>query len=83
MTNQRESRNKVPPVEGATYEEYRAVCAGLELHLNRLKQMAEKYPIFLMISGVRYRFESPDEVDEFVAQLRAEVARYAGTAKAC
>lgn len=77
------SKNKVPPANGSTYEEYKLTLEALELHLIRLKLMAEKYPIFLMISGVRYRFESPEEVDEFVAELRAEVARYAATAKAC
>lgn len=69
-------RNKIPPADGATFEEYLRMLKAFEVNLKQLKEMTAKYPIFIVIAAKHYRFDSPDEVDAFLDDLRAAVRRY-------
>jgi 5'(3')-deoxyribonucleotidase len=70
------ARNKIPPADGATFEEYMRMLKAFEVNLKQLKEMTAKYPIFIVIAATHYRFDSPEEVDEFLESLRAEVRTY-------
>lgn len=41
---------------------------------DRMRRMAERYPVFLRFEGGAFSFHSPEQVDEFVTEL-GEVVR--------
>jgi hypothetical protein len=70
------ARNKIPPADGATFEEYVRMLKAFEVNLRHLREMTAKYPIFIVMARRHFRFDSPEEVDAFLEDLRAEVHRY-------
>lgn len=56
--------------------EYRAVHAAFIRHLDMLKQMTEKYPVYCTFAGIGYVFESSEDIDKMIADLAAELQRY-------
>ena len=70
------TKNPALHATAANVVEYRAVHAALIRHLDILKRMTEKYPVYCTFAGVGYVFESPEEIDKMIADLHAELARY-------
>ena len=72
----RASLDELPRVTGATLKEYRETLIALRDQANIIKQMTEKYPVFLLVAGKYYCFEVPEHVDQFVSMLEREVQGY-------
>ncbi len=70
--------NQLPDATGQTVAEYERTLTALAARLIAIKRMTEQYPVFLVVAGLTYRFESPDHVDQFVEMLRQQIESYRG-----
>lgn len=50
----------------------RELLQALLHHLEKLKAMSEKYPVFFIFNGTGFRFEKPSDIDDLIADLRAK-----------
>ena len=69
----------LPTATSATVAEYRRTFVALKEQVIRVKEMTQKYPVFLVVAGSGYRFESPAHVDQFIAMLQREIERYSAS----
>lgn len=59
-----------------TLNEYRDTLAKLKARIRHIKEMTERYPVYLVFAGNGYRFESPSDVDRFIAELQREIQQF-------
>lgn len=66
--------NSIPPADSSTIEEYRKTLSSLYQLEDRVKKYTERYPVFVIMAGKGYRFESPSDVTAFLIGLESRVA---------
>jgi len=67
---------ELPHADKMTVDEYRSNLALMKARAARLKELTQKYPVYLVMAGRGYRFQSPQEIIRFVLTLEAEITRY-------
>jgi len=67
---------ELPHADKMTVDEYRSTLELMKAKAVRLKELIQRYPIYLVMAGRGYRFQSPQEIDRFVSTLEAEIIRY-------
>jgi hypothetical protein len=73
---------ELPQADKMTVDEYRSTLVLMKARAARLKELTQRYPVYLVMAGRGYRFQSPQEIVQFVSMLEAEIARYDAAAAA-
>lgn len=66
--------DKLAPASVETLAEYQETLEGFVEQRGRIERLLERYPVYLRLGGLVYRFDESQEVVPFISKLKKEVA---------